>query len=73
VEALIDAAETSEALQAALAALPHTERDAVRAYVIDEQPYANLARDRGISQATLRQRVSRGLARLRATMEPPQP
>jgi RNA polymerase sigma factor (sigma-70 family) len=73
VEALIDMAQTSDALRVALAALPAGERDAVRAYVIDEQPYADLARDLGISQASLRQRVSRGLARMRATMEPPQP
>jgi RNA polymerase sigma factor (sigma-70 family) len=73
VEALIDAAATSEPLLAALAGLPDAERDAIQAYVLEEQPYSDLARNLGISQATLRQRVSRGLARLRATMEPPQP
>jgi RNA polymerase sigma factor (sigma-70 family) len=69
VEALIDAADPTNPLLAALAALPETQREAVRAHVLDEQPYAELAQRLGIPEATVRQRVSRGLARLRTILE----
>jgi RNA polymerase sigma-70 factor (ECF subfamily) len=56
-------------LLVALDALPDTQRDAIRAHVLDEQSYAELAERLGVAEATLRQRVSRGLARLRTTVE----
>lgn len=49
-----------------LAELPPDERAAVRARVIDERPYGEIARSLGCSEMVVRKRVSRGLARLRA-------
>ena len=69
VEALIDDADPSNPLLLALAALPDAQREAIRAHVLDEEPYADLARRLGVSEATIRQRVSRGLGRLRTTLE----
>lgn len=69
VEALIDDADPGDPLLAALAALPDSQREAIRAHVLDEHSYAELARQLGVPEATVRQRVSRGLARLRMTVE----
>jgi RNA polymerase sigma factor (sigma-70 family) len=49
-----------------LAELPVDERAAVRARVIDERDYGEIARSLGCSEMVVRKRVSRGLARLRA-------
>jgi RNA polymerase sigma-70 factor (ECF subfamily) len=49
-----------------LAVLPADERAAVRARVIDELGYGEIARSLGCSEMVVRKRVSRGLARLRA-------
>jgi RNA polymerase sigma-70 factor (ECF subfamily) len=73
VEALIDDADPDNPLHVALAALPAAQREAVTAYVLDEESYAELAERLGVSQASVRQRVSRGLARLRITLEGRQP
>ncbi|HEX8104957.1 MAG TPA: sigma-70 family RNA polymerase sigma factor [Solirubrobacteraceae bacterium] len=57
-----------------LSLLPPDQRDAVRARVVDERPYAEIARAARTSESVIRQRVSRGLARLRAAHtaeEPP--
>lgn len=51
---------------ALLEALPTDERDAVRARVLDEQSYEEIAGRLECSQAVVRKRVSRGLARLRS-------
>jgi RNA polymerase sigma factor (sigma-70 family) len=69
VEALIDDADRSNPLLLALDALPKSQRDAVRAHVLDEQPYSDLAKQLGVPEATVRQRVSRGLTRLRTAIE----
>jgi RNA polymerase sigma-70 factor (ECF subfamily) len=69
VEALIDAAAPDNPLLRALDELPAGQRDAIRAHVLDERPYAEVASALGVSEATVRQRVSRGLARLRTTLE----
>jgi RNA polymerase sigma factor (sigma-70 family) len=69
VEALIDANDPDNPLLKALDELPEIQRDAVRAHVLDEEPYADLAARLGVSEATVRQRVSRGLGRLRTTLE----
>jgi RNA polymerase sigma-70 factor (ECF subfamily) len=71
IESMIDAAGASPQLVRALEALPETQRDAVRAYVLDELSYAALAAQLGVPEATVRQRVSRGLGRLRALLEGP--
>jgi len=49
-----------------LSALPVHERAAVRARVIEERDYDEIARSLGCSEMVVRKRVSRGLARLRA-------
>lgn len=46
--------------------LPAAERDAVRARVIDERSYPELAAELRITESNARKRVSRGLAALRA-------
>jgi RNA polymerase sigma factor (sigma-70 family) len=52
-----------------LEALPQAQRDAVRARVVDELDYEQLALELGRSQQVVRQDVSRGLRRLRTMME----
>jgi RNA polymerase sigma factor (sigma-70 family) len=56
-------------VELALAALAADERDAVRARIVDERDYAEIAAELGCSEAVVRKRVSRGLGRLRNTME----
>ena len=45
--------------------LPQSERDAVRRRILDDASYAQIAAELSCSQAVVRQRVSRGLSRLR--------
>jgi len=45
--------------------LPERQRDAVRSRVLDERGYSEIARQLNCSELVARQRVSRGLARLR--------
>ena len=45
--------------------LPRDQREAVRAHVLDDEPYADIAADADVSEAVVRQRVSRGLGVLR--------
>jgi RNA polymerase sigma factor (sigma-70 family) len=66
VEALASAAES--AVLAAVDELPTAEREAVRARIIDERGYRELAVELRCSESVVRQRVSRGLARVRARM-----
>ena len=55
-----------------LSTLPSDQRDAIRAHVIDDTPYDELARVAGVSTSAVRHRVSRGLRALRDRMgEPP--
>ena len=46
-------------------ALPPDERLAVRARVVDERDYSDIAKDMRCSEAVVRKRVSRGLTRVR--------
>lgn len=48
-----------------LAELPAAQRAAVRARIVDERSYPEIAVELRCSEAVVRQRVSRGLARLR--------
>lgn len=73
VEALADASDPDNPLLRALRALPPDQMAAIEARVLEERSYADVARDLGVTQATVRQRVSRGLARLRTTIEPEEP
>ncbi len=52
-----------------LAALPASEAAAVRARVLDEEPYDVIAARLRCSELVARKRVSRGLARLRKVLE----
>jgi RNA polymerase sigma factor (sigma-70 family) len=58
--------ELEETTEAALADLSASQRSAVYARVVEGQQYADIGRRFRISEATARQRVSRGLAKLRA-------
>jgi RNA polymerase sigma factor (sigma-70 family) len=70
VEALLDGSDPARnPLLKALEELPDAQREAIRSHVLDEEPYADLAARLGVSEATVRQRVSRGLGRLRTTLE----
>jgi RNA polymerase sigma factor (sigma-70 family) len=44
------------------------QRDAVKAHVVDERAYADIARDMHTTEAVVRKRVSRGLLTLRKRM-----
>jgi RNA polymerase sigma factor (sigma-70 family) len=48
-----------------LAVLPADQRTAIQARVLDDRPYPEIAGELGTSEATVRMRVSRGLAALR--------
>jgi RNA polymerase sigma factor (sigma-70 family) len=50
---------------ALLEALPADQRGALRARVLDERAYGEIAVAEGVSEAAVRQRVSRGLSSLR--------
>ena len=52
-----------------LARLPPDQREAVRARVLDELPYAEIADRLQTSSLVVRKRVSRGLGRLREELE----
>ena len=49
--------------------LPEDERDAVKARVVDELAYSEIAARMRCSELVVRKRVSRGLGRLRAQVE----
>jgi RNA polymerase sigma factor (sigma-70 family) len=57
------------ALMAALEQLPARQRDAVRARVLDERPYEEIAEQLACSEMVVRKTVSRGLKALRDRME----
>jgi RNA polymerase sigma-70 factor (ECF subfamily) len=52
----------------ALADLPHEQRQAVEARVLDERDYAEIAGELQCSEAVVRQRLSRGLRALRTRL-----
>jgi RNA polymerase sigma factor (sigma-70 family) len=59
------ALEAEEAAARSLDGLSQLERAAVEARVLEERDYGDIARELRCSEAVVRQRVSRGLARLR--------
>lgn len=61
----IDALTDEGRVLAMLERLPAAQRDAVRAHVLDDRGYGEIAADTQTSQMVVRQRVSRGLRRLR--------
>ena len=64
----VETLATGPALQA-LATLPEEQREAVRARVLDERPYDEIAERIGCSESVVRQRVSRGVRAMRARLE----
>lgn len=56
---------------ALLDGLPADQRAAVRGRVLEERPYDELAAELACSESVVRQRVSRGLRRLRTRLEEP--
>lgn len=66
VEELVDASRGLDA-EALVAELPPKQREAVLARVVDERGYGEIAAELEVSESVVRQRVSRGLACLRAT------
>jgi RNA polymerase sigma factor (sigma-70 family) len=61
----------SHDLAGALHALPEEQREAVLRRVLADESYTSIAAAIGTSEQVVRQRVSRGLARLRRTLEHP--
>jgi RNA polymerase sigma factor (sigma-70 family) len=66
--ARIDALGDSPEVTRWLEVLGHDQREAVRAHVIHERSYADIATRQQVSQAVVRKRVSRGLAVVRDRM-----
>lgn len=58
-----------DVVSVALEELPSAQREAVRARVIHEQPYEQIAEQLAVSEAVVRKRVSRGIATLRTRIE----
>jgi RNA polymerase sigma-70 factor (ECF subfamily) len=56
-------------LERLFAQLPMSQRDAVRARVLDERSYPEIADEMACSEAVVRQRVHRGLRRLRERLK----
>jgi RNA polymerase sigma factor (sigma-70 family) len=56
-------------VEAALSVLPSADRAALRARVLNEQPYEGIAREMDTTETAVRQRVSRALRRLRTDVE----
>ena len=69
VEALAAAEGTARALRELLDELPPEQRAAVEARVVDELDYAEIATASDTSETVIRQRVSRGLSRLRSGLK----
>lgn len=68
IERIAEIAAATEALNGVLAELPKAERDLLRARVIDEDPYAELASRLRCSEAVVRKRLSRTMAHLRTAI-----
>jgi RNA polymerase sigma factor (sigma-70 family) len=66
--ARIDALGASSTASALLELLAVDQRDAIRAHVLEEESYAEIAARERVSEAVVRKRVSRGLAAVRARM-----
>jgi RNA polymerase sigma-70 factor (ECF subfamily) len=64
----IDALGEDATASALLELLPEDQRTAIRAHVVEERPYAEIAAGERVSEAVVRKRVSRGLAVVRARM-----
>ncbi|HEY4099138.1 MAG TPA: RNA polymerase sigma factor [Baekduia sp.] len=70
IERRADLAPLRAALGAELAKLNAEQREALRLRVVEERPYEEVARSLGVTEATARARVSRGLRAMGAALEP---
>jgi RNA polymerase sigma-70 factor (ECF subfamily) len=70
IEALASLDVRVEVLADAVAALPAEQREALTARVVDGREYREIAASIRCSPSVVRKRVSRGLARLRASLRP---
>jgi RNA polymerase sigma factor (sigma-70 family) len=70
VERRAGLSELRTALGAELAKLSDEQRDALRLRVVEEQSYEEVARSLGVTEATARARVSRGLRAMSVALEP---
>jgi RNA polymerase sigma factor (sigma-70 family) len=68
IEAMLDADQSVKEL---FESLPHDQQEAVRARILDELPYEEIAQRLQTSELVVRKRVSRGLATLRERLEEP--
>ena len=68
--ALVDELSETDVVKALAELLPPDQLQAIRLRIIDEDEYDAIARKLGCSEAVVRKRVSRGLATLRARVEP---
>lgn len=66
---LVDALGAESAVDETLQLLPAEQRTAIRARIIDERSYREIADTLSCSEAVVRQRVSRGLGALRRTTQ----
>ena len=69
LETLMAAASSDHPVIQALGGLTDGQRETVVGFVLEERPYEELAVSFAVPEATVRQRVSRGLTRLRASIE----
>lgn len=69
IEQLAESKELRAAVAGALAELGDESREAVRLRIVDELPYADVAGAMQVSEQVARARVSRGLKKLRETLE----
>ena len=67
--AVLERLHAGQRLGDALLHLPEHERAAVLAHVVDERAYPQIAADLQVSEAVVRKRVSRGLARMKEYVE----
>jgi RNA polymerase sigma factor (sigma-70 family) len=70
IERRMQLPELRSALGRELARLNVQQREALRLRVVEERPYDEVARSLGVTEATARARVSRGLRALRAALDP---
>src|SRR4051794_9869248 len=73
VDALAAQQPLASVIAAGLAALPPDQRAAVEGFVVHERGYRELAAEHAVSEPVVRQRVSRGLAALRARIQKEHP
>src|SRR5918994_1936251 len=69
IDELAGTAEVRERVARELTRLPPDQQRAVRAHVVDERSYAELSLEWGVSEQTIRARVSRGLRTLGASLD----